>query len=92
MHHRPRIRPSEPPDTAVPQPRRITAVAVPVGRYRQTSARSSCEDMEVDEVHRARMLATETGADLRGVVLVEGTSDQAAVEALAARRGQRSRR
>ena len=44
--------------------------------------------MDVDEVHRARMLAIEPGADLRGVVLVEGTSDQAAVEALAARRGR----
>jgi OLD-like protein len=44
--------------------------------------------MDVDEVHRARMLALEPGADLRGVVLVEGTSDQAAVEALAARRGR----
>ena len=42
----------------------------------------------MDEVHRARMLAIEPGADLRGVVLVEGTSDQAAVEALAARRGR----
>ncbi|HVE17507.1 MAG TPA: ATP-dependent endonuclease [Ilumatobacteraceae bacterium] len=34
------------------------------------------------------MLAIEPGANLRGVVLVEGTSDQAAVEALAARRGR----
>jgi len=44
--------------------------------------------MDVDEVHRARMLALEPGAALRGVVLVEGTSDQAAVETLAARRGR----
>ena len=42
----------------------------------------------MDEVHRARMLATAPGVDLRAVVLVEGTSDQAAVEALAARRGR----
>jgi hypothetical protein len=34
------------------------------------------------------MLAIEPGTNLRGVVLVEGTSDQAAVEALAARRGR----
>jgi hypothetical protein len=44
--------------------------------------------MDVDEVHQARMLATEPGTDLRVVVLVEGASDQAAVEALAARRGR----
>jgi hypothetical protein len=44
--------------------------------------------MDVDEVQRARMLAVDPGADLRAVVLVEGTSDQAAVEALAARRGR----
>ena len=42
----------------------------------------------MNEVLRARMLAVEPGADLHGVVLVEGTSDQAAVEALAARRGR----
>jgi hypothetical protein len=39
-------------------------------------------------VYRARMLATAPDADLRAVVLVEGASDQAAVEALAARRGR----
>ena len=42
----------------------------------------------MDEVHRARMLAIAPSADLRAVVLVEGTSDQAAVEELARRRGR----
>ena len=42
----------------------------------------------MDEVHRAQMLAIDPGGNLRGVVLVEGTSDQAAIEALAARRGR----
>lgn len=42
----------------------------------------------MDEVHRARMLATALDTDLRAVVLVEGTSDQIAVEMLAARRGR----
>src|SRR5258708_4154973 len=72
----------------VPQPRRAPPVAVPAERCRQTSPYSSCEDMAVEEVDRARMLATAPGVDLRAVVLVEGTSDQAAVESLAARRGR----
>ena len=43
----------------------------------------------MDETHRSHLAAVPTvGVDLRAVVLVEGTSDQVALEALAARRGR----
>jgi hypothetical protein len=48
----------------------------------------SCEDGDVDEKQLAPSLPLAAGVDLRAVVLVEGISDQVALEALADRRGR----